>query len=70
MMLWTAPPDMTTWFPPTREELQRPREALALWMHNDDWYERNIIWEKVWAEAKAEYLNKNPWARQYLDTIS
>ena len=55
---------MTTWFPPTPEELQRQRESVALWHWNDDLHENGLIWREVMAQVKKELWDKEPWMRQ------
>jgi hypothetical protein len=65
---------ITCWGMPTAEELEAcakaQREGVALWIWNDDYFENILLWMEIWAEAKEEMMKKNPWMRQYLDTIS
>jgi hypothetical protein len=40
---------------PTAEEMEacnrRSRESVALWMHNDDYFESQLLWEEIIAEV-------------------
>ena len=58
---------------PTAEELEAyakaAQEGTALWMWNDDYLENVLLWMQIWAEAKEEVM-KNPWMRQFLDSMS
>jgi hypothetical protein len=59
---------------PTAEQLEacakEAREGTALWVWGDDYFENVLLWMQIWAEAKEDVMRKEPWTRQYLDTIS
>jgi hypothetical protein len=61
---------ITGWGMPTAEEAEasarRVCEGRALWMWNDDYFENVLLWMEIWAEAKEEMMNKNPWMRQFI----
>ncbi|MFZ2080525.1 MAG: hypothetical protein WAV38_28530 [Xanthobacteraceae bacterium] len=61
---------------PTAEELQsyadRERESVAIFRlfgpaYYEDVYRLNEwLWEMIFAQAKEEFLRKEPWARQFI----
>jgi hypothetical protein len=54
---------------PTAEELEasvkRARESVALWLWGDVYFENELMWREIIAQAKEEVMTREPWMRQF-----